>query len=250
MGIQEDRIRKIQKLLEKAESTDFPDEAKAFTDGAYKLMQEWAVTDAMLQGTHEKSEQIIVRRAEGQPGPHARHYADLLAVVADNMHCSVIYEAQFKRGGFNRYDVLIYGYERDVELVQMTFLSLQMQLEREFLTPEVQERLRISSMGNSGLKVRFKSSMIQGFSTGLHVRWQSLKQEILQDNEPGVALVLRDRDKEVEDFMNSQNPNLRSTKPVKGETDYYAYASGVAAANRADMGQPKVSSGQSPALPG
>jgi len=112
-------LERVRALLAKAESTTFPEEAEALSAKAQELMARHAIDEAMVGG------------AEGfddTPGgvrlpvddPYARAKSILLAEVAAANRCSAVWSESL---GVST----VFGYESDLEFVEMLYTSLLVQ---------------------------------------------------------------------------------------------------------------------------
>jgi hypothetical protein len=117
-------VEKVRALLAKAEGTDFPAEAEAFTSKAQELMSRHAIDSAMLGadrpgdlGGDVRSRRIHI------DDPYAAEKAQLLGAVAMNNTGRVVWDQQF---GW----ATIVGFPIDLDLAELLFTSLLIQLTR------------------------------------------------------------------------------------------------------------------------
>ncbi|MGI5339711.1 DUF2786 domain-containing protein [Streptomyces sp. CA-181903] len=114
-------LARIRALLAKAESTDFPDEAEAFSAKAQELMARHSLDDALLAAAADASaaEGPGVCRL-GVEGPYESAKALLLSAVAEANHCHAVWSGEY---GFST----VVGFEADLELVELMYTSLLVQ---------------------------------------------------------------------------------------------------------------------------
>ena len=117
-------VDRIRALLAKAEGTEFPAEAEAFTSKAQELMSRHAIDTAMLTNDrpHELGSEVRSRRIHID-NPYAREKAQLLGAVAMSNEGRVVWDEQF---GW----ATLVGFPVDLDLIELLFTSLLIQLTR------------------------------------------------------------------------------------------------------------------------
>lgn len=117
-------VDKIRALLAKAEGTDFPAEAEAFTEKAQELMSRHAIDAAMLANdrSHDLGTDVRSRRIHID-NPYAPQKAQLLGSVATANGGRVVWDEQF---GW----ATVVGFPLDLDLAELLFTSLLIQLTR------------------------------------------------------------------------------------------------------------------------
>lgn len=117
-------LDKVRALLAQAESTTFPAEAEAFFAKANALMARYAIDAALLDSTRsDRGKPISV--VVNIENPYASAKMVLLNGIAQPYRCRLV--ATGKR------TCQLFGYESDVETVQLLFTSLLMQATSEML---------------------------------------------------------------------------------------------------------------------
>lgn len=263
---QEDRQRKleqIQALLAQAESTDFPEEAKTFSAKAQELMTRYAVDQAMLEALGKKfAPDKVVHYDVQVNGPHEVEKITLLYVIATVNGVMAVrspkYESAWRghiqsvervtkriddnpkaRGSFRVLHLT--GFERDIEATLDLYTSLTVQMTREMLT------VGCPAYENKGT---WTAHFIRGYAVGIQGRLVAARQAVrAQAAKDFVAAgggnllpVLASKEAQVK----SEFEERWGGRLGRGRSSYIrggsGYASGKAAAGRADTGQPGVGS--------
>jgi Protein of unknown function (DUF2786) len=117
-------VEKVRALLAKAEGTEFPAEAEAFTSKAQELMSRHAIDAAMLNNDPSQVLDAEVRsRRMHIDNPYAFEKAQLLGAVANSNGGRVVWDDQF---GW----ATVVGFPVDLDVVELLFTSLLIQLTR------------------------------------------------------------------------------------------------------------------------
>lgn len=125
-----DTMRRVQGLIDKANSTEFPEERDALLARADALMTKYAIEQFELDATRprtEREEPVVVDITM----PTARTHD--VQVALDSMfgalchHCEVRFGQTTNYGASER-TVRVVGYANDVRYLEMLFLSVQMHL--------------------------------------------------------------------------------------------------------------------------
>ena len=110
-------LGRVRALLAKAESTEFPEEADAFTDKAQQLMARYSIDVAMVASASG----IPTGGPEGRrlhlDPPYIDAKASLVAAVARANRCRAVLQSDL---GF----VTVFGFETDLAVVDVLFTSL------------------------------------------------------------------------------------------------------------------------------
>jgi hypothetical protein len=112
-------LDRVRALLAKAESTEFPEEAEAFTAKAQELMARHSIDHALLAaktGGRETPSGVRV----GIDNPYEAAKALLLQNVAEANRCRTVWSKQL---GF----ATVFGYPGDLESVELLYTSLLVQ---------------------------------------------------------------------------------------------------------------------------
>lgn len=227
--VDEVMLDKIRALLAKAEATNFPEEARAFFEGAQRLMVQHSINEAMLRQATDSGTPIV--KCVTLVNPYIRSKGYLLAVVAKANNCSVV--APYKvRGGDGTAQYSLFGFANSIQTVEMLFTSLLVQMTSELLDAELDIPRNVHGK-------TWKNNFLLGFASEISKRLQAVKQEVVK--ETGMGLVLLTEAAKVEAFVESfYNGKLgKSTSTAKLNAS--AFNAGRQAGSRASLNQNAVS---------
>lgn len=210
-------IRRIEALLAKAASTDFQAEAEAFAAKAQELMARYLVEQHELGGdrTHR-----MERRSFAPAGAYAAGRVRLLCQVAQ---ANGVYSYWTK--GTGPPTVVLFGRADVLDLVLVTFGLLDAQLVRQLL-----------HVGAGRGDVRaFRHAFVLGFGSAIARRLHEQLRHVEQDT-PGVGLVLADLLSEAERFFRAEEPGLRLRATSATLSSWDGMAAGRRAGAAADLG--------------
>ena len=213
-------LERIRALLAKAESTEFDEEADAFTSKAQELMTRHAIDDALL-AAHEagrSSEEQPSGRRIGIDDPYAQAKAILLTVIGEASHCRAVWS---KSLGFST----VFGYAGDLMSVELLYTSLLLQARNAMV--------RAGDGGKRARSSSFRRSFLFGFADRIGRRLEEAAGAAMADvvDERGGSLlpVLAQRSGRVDEFRNEAFPHLAENQMTIG--DWSGWISGVAAAD-------------------
>ena len=219
-------VRKLLKLAEDPGATAA--EAEAFTAKATLIMATYGI-DAALVAESRTQHDDIVDHVFTLDAPYGRDKAMFVCHVAAAMRCKPVIVGDTEPGA----RVHVFGLETDVRCVQILVASLLLQAAREFVTVPIPPGEHVAA---------FRRSWWTGFSQAVYVRLReadSTARDAAQaerdDEERSVALVLADREQEIESVMHERySGGLRPapSRRLKGGGLVDGYASG----ERADLG--------------
>jgi hypothetical protein len=228
-----DWIRRVEGLLAKAASTDFPAEAEALVVKAQALMSRHAIDEAVLDASKVKEARVVTDLIDIEP-PYAGPKSSLLGGIARANGCRVvIVEA---RDGRRRCAVV--GHQGDLERAHVLFASLTLQGTRAML--------RAPAPPWDGPR-RFRHAFLLGFAQQITRRLNDAARAVHLEavGSSSVSLVLRSRSDEVDAAVQSQFSRLR---PARMHASSRAGAhDGRQAADAADLGRGGVR-GSGPAV--
>lgn len=223
-------VSKVQALIAKAESTEFPDEAEAFMAKAQELMTRHAIDLAMLGTNHvdrgvPTSELVVVH------APYASAKTSLLASIAsvNDVRCVQVGSA----GG--EIQVSLIGYTEDIAAVNTLFGSLSIQAATAMAREEV-------PYWDSPR--RFRNAFLLGFAGKILVRLEEARASVIEEAETaegGVAIVLASKKDAVDRHFRELHPHTRSRR--SSASSGAGHSAGREAAERASIGQRGVSGG-------
>ncbi|MFT4189807.1 MAG: DUF2786 domain-containing protein [Aeromicrobium sp.] len=215
-------LARVRKLLAKAESTDFDEEAAAFTAKAQELMTRHAIDEALLHGSDSTDRPRMVRIPIDAP------YADvkslLLVKVAEANRCRAIFLT-------GRHMSCVLGHAEDLSAVELLFTSLLVQAQRA---------LAEAGRGAPGGRTRstsFRSSFLLSYADRIGERLAAGTAQAFDSDDAASALpVLRDRESQVDDFVQQVYGDNLTASTVRGGYDPLGHAHGRQAADAAHLG--------------
>ena len=157
----DDMLNKVRALLAKAEGTDSDHEAEALTAKAAELMAKYGIDEAMAtqrdHGTAKPGSKVILVDA-----PYAGPKASLLNVVAKAFRCRAV---ELTGRDKTQLKVHLFGFESDMEMVEILFTSLLLQATHGAVRVESQTDYYGRSRTRSA-----RSSYILGFASAVQGR--------------------------------------------------------------------------------
>jgi len=231
-------LNRVDALLAKAGSTEFPEEAEALVAKAQELMARHAIDDAMLAAAGRQAGESVTSELIEIVAPYATAKAALLGAVARANHCQCVMAA----AGEGNQRCVVLGFESDLASVRTLFASLSVHAVRAMLATPVPPR---------DTPRRFRRAFLLAFSYRIGARLEaaaaSARTAAEADGATGVGLVLADRSAAVVDAVKAAYPRLRTARFTASSSA--GLASGRAAADRAGLGQHGLG-GQARQLPG
>jgi hypothetical protein len=231
---------RITKLLAKAQRAGTPEEADAFYTKAHELMIKWSIDEAMLQQTGSSTDELVRESYDMKRNGMFATFVDLWVAVAYNNDVKLLVR---KPSQFHVPGVELIGWKSDIEKVKILWTSLliQMQRERNMAMPGWIKEL--PNWSNSAEAGRFRKSFNVGYARRISQRLRETKDRVRGEatsasDGSGVALAIRDRSQAVDDFFNA-TPKGKG-RAGNRKVDYDAMSTGSKAADRADIGQPRV----------
>ncbi len=136
-------VQKVRKLLAKAEATDNPNEAEAFSVKAAALIAAHRLDAAHVRTTLEVGELRLQRIPMGR-GAYTRARLALLSAVARNHDCELVFET-----GPDGTIAVLAGYDADLDVTALLYESLHLQAAAQMArvrraTPAATQRWRRS----------------------------------------------------------------------------------------------------------
>ncbi|MGN6694884.1 MAG: DUF2786 domain-containing protein [Aquihabitans sp.] len=227
---------RISALLDKAESTSFPEEADAFMAKAQELMARHAIDEAMLdaaRGSKEEIERVELTIA----APYASAKSVLLNAVAASNRCRLV-TANRPNG---RVLCTIFGFDTDIRHTRSLYLSLSHQAVRFMLDAPL-------PVGDTPRRFRHAFLLAYAFRIGERLeeadqaaRTEAQQAQMERPAGRSVALVMASREAKVEHAMRDAFPRL-GTKRVSSSSGG-GHLLGRAAADRSSLDRAAVSGG-------
>jgi len=233
-------IRVIQKLLSRAEATEFESERDSCLAKVAELMARHSIEEAIVRSrTAEPSSVSPTERLMVVPAPYAARKVSLFGAVGEHAGCTVIDlgndDTRVRRVG-------AVGFPADLDRMEVLVTSLLVQLTRSMLSaPGRPER-------SAGATAAWRRSFVTGFTWRVAERLKDASKTETADaqdrtthaspdrSEPSVALALVERQDAVDDEVSRRYPYLR-TRRIDGGSSTDGHHAGRAAGDRAGLGQ-------------
>jgi hypothetical protein len=217
-------IRRIKGLLAKAEGTANPHEAEAFFAKAAELMEKYRIDEAHVRGNAHGEIASYVYVLKGTP--FLRASLGMLVGVAKHYGVVVLTPST----GNSKQPRLV-GEQADIDATILMFESLMLQRGRALASEQRPGYIHPQKFGNS---------FSYGYATRITERLREIREaarvEAVSDS---MALEVFDRHRKTLEHLG--NPRARTTN--RTSLDRGAATSGVAAADRADLGQRRMGAG-------
>ncbi|MGK5641939.1 DUF2786 domain-containing protein [Streptomyces sp. URMC 126] len=227
-------LARIRALLAKAESTDFPDEAEAFSAKAQELMARHSLDEALLAAAPGAAGDGPGTCRLGVEGPYESAKALLLHAVAEANHCHAVWSAEY---GFST----VVGFEADLELVELMYTSLLVQADaamRRAADAHHREANGRGGRARSGRRTRdFRESFLIAYAARIGDRLSAAARDVTEHAaRPAEVLpALAARDVAVGETAERLFPETTSHR-LRGR-DAEGWARGTEAADAARLGR-------------
>ncbi|WP_106849676.1 DUF2786 domain-containing protein [Blastococcus sp. Marseille-P5729] len=216
-------LERIRKLLSKAESTEFEEEASSLTAKAQELMTRHAIDEALLAADDDPASGVRIVRIPVD-APYADAKATLLGVVAAANRARAIHLK-----GIDLCSVL--GSSDALAVTELLFTSLLVQ---------AQNALAHESAGAAGAARRrtrsasYRASFYAAFASRIGERLSVANDEVV--GEAGsAALVLSRQVDAVDEAVEELYGGTLESSRIRGAYDYAGFAHGRQAADRARL---------------
>lgn len=217
------RLALVRALLAKAEASDYPEEAEAFTAKASELIARYAIDDALLWADDTTSSapeelRLVVL------APYLPQKAVLVSAVARAQGCRAV---RLPAGPGERREVIsVIGFPSDLRWVETMVTSLLVQLTTAMLEQSPQG---VSSSTSAGWRRSFIVGFADSVAERLHRDRAERAEAVAAEPAHGsAALVLVERDQHVAGEFRRRFPHVRSSWASSGSS-----SSGAAAGRRA-----------------
>ncbi len=227
----EGRLLLIKKLLNKAEAKGTTEaEREAFSAKAAKLIMQWSIDEALLADADRVRVEKIIKKiiAADAPKTYGFEYARIGAAVARGLGCRGIHTQADGRPA-----LIVVGFESDVDRVLMLTQSLSLQCTLNLGT-FYRRYVEVTPWASGTDKYQAKRGFIVGFADGVNKKMESWKRDTVASSAPGTDLVLVDRTKQVDRWIQDEIPTRKmSARSYRVD----AHGAGKAAGHAADFGQ-------------
>lgn len=230
---------KINALLLKAESTEFPEEAEALTAKAMALMTQYAIDEALLEQTKSDTDprEKVETRQVKVPQPYSMERLTLLSQVASAMGGYCFFYPQPRSGYKTRHNIKdhstragLIGFPSDLDRIWQMFESLVRQ-EANARKYEV----KFHYFERQGEKKIWNKSFIRAFSYRVGARLREIMQEGIDShaNSSSVALVFAGKKEQVNKAV--ADAGLGVGKARQQQSSESGRRAGYNAGNRASL---------------
>ncbi|MDR7278563.1 DUF2786 domain-containing protein [Catenuloplanes atrovinosus] len=213
-------LERVRALLAKAESTDYPAEAEAYTAKAQEMISRHSLDEALL--TADRAEVVPLARRIAVDAPYESEKAALLHAVARANRCHAVWSPEF---GF----ATVFGFDADLDAVDLLHASLLVQAQRAMSRTEPPG----GKAGKSRLKA-FRASFLVAFAARIGERLARAARAALPDAGGDLLPVLRSRDVQVRETMTRVFPRTERARGARVDSDE-GWREGRAAADRATL---------------
>lgn len=231
-----DYAERINKLMAKAESTEFPEEAEALLAKAQELMTSYSVDEAMLRAaaaSEDAVEEISEIKLTYTGGMRKGLYI-LGHRLAEYNGCSAFFEDERSARPRN-ITVTVIGFPKDLERIQLLDTSLKLQCAvglKKFVEDHIDPTWHRSYKRNE--KREFVIGFVEGVAVKLGLAEEKAVKEAAEQRGTGVELALRSRKDQVSDWTDAKYPNLRTVRPRIQRGSMTAKSTGIAKGMRAN----------------
>lgn len=234
-----DKVRAMLALAESERDLGHEEAADSHTATAMRWMAKHGIDEklamARAHASHKPIDKVFTIQA-----PYANTKNRLLAVVARALHCQPI--LMTTRGSAER--VHVFGFESDIELVDLLYTSLLLQMSSAMARHPFPEW--VSGRGLMAERRSFMFGFMGAVKPRLEAAYALAEAEADDSGTTGKELVLASRDLAVKTAVDDMYPSLRS---VRTTTTGRSYKYGHAAGERANIhDRPNVGGTGRPAL--
>lgn len=229
--VDESVVRRVRKLLDKAEGTSNPHEAEAFSKKAAEIAAQHRIDPDRLAAS-DQSGDLSVRTVPLGRGAYVRARLSLLANIAEAHDVRVVFQSQ-PDGTV----ALCAGFPDDLEVVEMLYHSLHQQASAQMA--------RVKK-GTGAATQRHRRSFLLGFANRVGELLQEAAESAVKEaassgrRSDEVAVALRERAERVQEYSSSEWGRVRRARPSQAP-ERHGWSAGSAAADRADLGRRRVS---------
>ncbi|WP_250036031.1 DUF2786 domain-containing protein [Paractinoplanes maris] len=210
-------LERVRALLAKAEATDFPAEAEAYSAKAQELIARHSISEALT--SVNRAEVVPFARRIGVDHPYESEKASLLDAVARANHCHTVWSPEL---GFST----VFGFDADIDGVELLYTSLLVQANRAMARDE-------PAKGKARIKA-FRRSFLVAYAVRIGERLSSATRHEIAQQTPDLLPVLRNRDLRVREVMQKAFPRTVRSRGSRIDS-LEGWESGRAAADEAEL---------------
>ncbi|MEO6628681.1 MAG: DUF2786 domain-containing protein [Aquihabitans sp.] len=223
---------RVQGLLAKAESTEFPEEAEALMAKAQELMTRHAIDEAMLATSGKPGADPVESAVIVVEAPYATAKASLLGAVAlaNNSRCV------FTGTESGAKQCVVVGHASDLANIRTLYAALSLHAVRTML---------VAPIPAHDTPRRFRHAFLLAFAGRIGERLREAGEAARRQAEAAtgaaeasqrIGIVLADRSTAVDQAFKQEFPRVRTARPSSSSSA--GRVSGRNAADRAGLGQP------------
>lgn len=237
----EKKIDLIAQLLAKAESTT-PEEAEALMEHAYRLMQKYAIDQAVIDARRAregKTHEAIIEVELVFEGVYRNDMLELGSAVVFALGQMRV--MQLKRDTYTK--MWVVGFESDARQAETLIRSLQVQalLALKSWWYGVRDD-RPYTYYRESEKRQARREFVRFFGYGAGGRIRDNRATVIEEVGSGTELVLVERGKKVDDYVDAKN--LRPNRDKGYRNGYGGAAPGAAAGREANTGERSMTQGR------
>ena len=216
--------QRVRALLAKAESTDYPEEAEAFTAKAQELIARHAIDQAMLDAGADHPGLGSAGRRLLIDDPYAKAKSLLLNQVVAANRCTCVWHPDFSMS-------TVFGQPGDIDSVELLFTSLLTQGTAAMVASG-------RSLGAQARERSFRQSFLVAFASRIGERLRDATAAAVdaarEQHGDGVLPVLANSEAAAEAARTEAFPNLKTQRI--STSNYHGWIAGQAAADAARLG--------------
>jgi len=207
-------LDRVRALLAKAESTDFPAEAEAFSAKAQELIARHSIEEVLATGP----EVVPLARRIGVDHPYEGEKASLLDAVARANRCHTVWSPEL---AFST----VFGFDAAIDAVELLYTSLLVQANRAMARDE-------PAKGKTRIKA-FRRSFLASYAVRIGERLEQVTRHEI-DRHTDLLPVLHSRDLQVQEAMTRAFPRTVRARGRRVDS-LEGWESGRAAADEANL---------------
>lgn len=227
------KLRKVRALLDKAQSTQFPEEAEALNTKAAELMQQYGIEQAHLAAAGRATDDSFGTLEISFEDPYSTSKATLLGVIATTSCCRCI----SIRTGRRATRATVYGFTSDLARVELLYTSLLLQATNQ-VTRQFPDHIWNPE---PNLVTAHRRAWFYGFACAVQARLKAAQAKAATEADtttPGTALVLRTRSEQVSEHFADEFAGIKSR--THNVSDAEGFRTGHAAGSRARLANPEI----------
>lgn len=235
-GKREKALSKLEAAMRLAQDPNTsPDEAEAALAAIARLMERNSISEEELRRRMAEAKD---EKPSDEPlatwtwnvnmlGGHGPHRVVAYASVAQAMGGGVFYVHDKPKGVGYKYHTItlhVVAQESVINNMKTLFPMIELQMERlaEDISKRVSREARLEGRHHSGPGCHARRGFMRGFGAGIASRIAKGKKAMSKEDSTGsTALVIRDREAQVEAYMKLHHSDLKTVKPQKFDQDAY-----------------------------